>query len=86
MARDIVQFVPFRELMRKGGPNGCVVWLCQLHLHVHTDLIVHIYCKVKCYCISSWHYYEQAVHLWSAIWVVQIAVKTNGQCIFLSYI
>eukprot|EP00731_Ephydatia_muelleri_P028931 Em0020g575a len=24
MARDIVQFVPFRELMRKAGPNGCV--------------------------------------------------------------
>ncbi|KAL5473586.1 hypothetical protein EMCRGX_G028088 [Ephydatia muelleri] len=24
MARDIVQFVPFRELMRKAGPNACV--------------------------------------------------------------
>eukprot|EP00731_Ephydatia_muelleri_P028945 Em0020g589a len=23
-ARDIVQFVPFREVMRKDGPNGCV--------------------------------------------------------------
>ena len=27
MARDIVQFVPFREVMRKDGLNGCVVWL-----------------------------------------------------------
>ena len=27
MARDIVQFVPFRDLMRKAGPNGCVVCL-----------------------------------------------------------
>ena len=25
MARDIVQFVPFREIMRKAGPNGSVV-------------------------------------------------------------
>ena len=25
MARDIVQFVPFREIMKKAGPNGCVV-------------------------------------------------------------
>ncbi|KAL5473575.1 hypothetical protein EMCRGX_G028072 [Ephydatia muelleri] len=24
MARDIVQFVPFREIMKKAGPNGCV--------------------------------------------------------------
>ena len=27
MARDIVQFVPFREVMEKDGLNGCVVWL-----------------------------------------------------------
>ena len=27
IARDIVQFVPFREVMEKNGPNGCVVWL-----------------------------------------------------------
>ena len=25
MARDIVQFVPFRELMKKAGPSGNVV-------------------------------------------------------------
>ena len=27
IARDIVQFVPFREVMEKNGPDGNVVWL-----------------------------------------------------------
>ena len=43
IARDIVQFVPFTEVMRKDEPNACVVWLHHVHKAYSIGQSVSIY-------------------------------------------
>ena len=55
IARDIVQFVPFREVMEKNGPNGCVVWLNRIPYRAkcfHIYVLGHLSKKIFIYAVD----------------------------------